>query len=144
MASVIYILAQLIYCMQQNDFMKKMALYALIRQGCLLNLLSANQIPFFLKVKAKVDFKLEGAVGKDSIEEKANDIISGAKQVTEEYDANNIRCIKIEGLCTDPCSGTHLSDTNQITQYQVRKIDTKKGRLTVGYNAKYHGALEWK
>ncbi|MCC2666860.1 MAG: hypothetical protein K0S63_776 [Gammaproteobacteria bacterium] len=100
--------------------------------------ISANHFPN----QAKVDFKLKGAVEKNSIEEKVNKIISSAKQVAEEYDANNVRCIKIEGLCSDPCSGTHLSDTSQIAQYQVRKIDTKKGRLTVGYNAKYHGALE--
>ena len=74
-----------------------------------------------------------------SIEEKANEIIANAKKITEEYDANNMRCIKIEDLCTEPCSGTHVSDTSQIAEYQVRKLEAKKGRLTVGYNAKYRG-----
>ncbi len=97
--------------------------------------LSANHFPG----QAKVDFKFEGVVKKESIEEKANDIIASAKSVTQKYNADNVRCIEIEGLCIDPCSGTHLSDTSQIAQYQVRKIDTKKGRLTVGYDARYSG-----
>lgn len=96
--------------------------------------ISANHFPN----QAKVDFKLEGGIEKGDFEEKARHIIADAKQVTEEYNAENIRCIKIDGLCLDPCSGTHLSDTSQITEYHVRKIETKKGRLTVGYNAKYH------
>ena len=64
-------------------------------------------------------------------------LLKAQKKVTEEYNDENVRCIKIDGLCVDPCSGTHLSDTAQISDYFVRKIDAKKGRLTVGYNAKY-------
>lgn len=97
--------------------------------------ISANHFPN----QAKVDFKLEGNVDKNSFEEKAQSVIADAKPVTEEYNADNMRCIKIEGLCLDPCSGTHLSDTSQIIDYHIRKIEGKKGRLTIGYNAKYHG-----
>lgn len=94
---------------------------------------SANHFP----KQAKVEFKLKGCVKKESIEDQTNIIISNARKVIEEYDENGLRCIKIDGLWTEPCSGTHVSDTSEITDYQVRKVETKKGRLTVGYNARY-------
>jgi hypothetical protein len=30
-----------------------------------------------------------------------------------------------------------VSDTSQISNFEIRKIEAKKGRLTIGYNAKY-------
>lgn len=95
--------------------------------------ISANHFP----KQAKVDFNLETVVSKDSVEQKANEIITAAKKINQLYDGNNMRCVNIEGLSIEPCSGTHVSDTGQIADYQVRKLETKKGRLTVGYNAKY-------
>jgi Ser-tRNA(Ala) deacylase AlaX len=94
---------------------------------------SANHFP----KQSKVEFKLEGRVNKESIQEKINVIIANAQKVTEDYNEDGLRCIKIEDLWTEPCSGTHVSDTSQISDYEVRKLETKKGRLTIGYNAQY-------
>lgn len=99
--------------------------------------LSANHFPN----QAKVEFTLEGSIEKEAFEEKANNIVLQGKLVTEEYNADNVRCIRIAGLCLDACSGTHLSDTSQIAQYYIRKIEKKKGRLIVGYHAKYDGKV---
>lgn len=95
--------------------------------------ISANHFPN----QAKVEFRFQEKLEKVLIEESVNKIISNGNRITEEYNTENVRCITIEGLCTDPCSGTHLSDASQIAEYLVRKIETKKGRLIVGYNAKY-------
>lgn len=95
--------------------------------------ISANHFPN----QSKVEFKLEGNISKTNLEENANMIINAAKRITQEYSDTGLRCINIDGLWTESCSGTHLNNTSEIIKFEVRKIEAKKGRLIVGYNAKY-------
>jgi len=96
--------------------------------------ISANHFP----KQAKVEFKLNGdPLQKQSFEDKAQSVIKDARNIREKYHENGTRCIEIDGLWIEPCSGTHVSDTSQIHNYEIRKLETKKARLTVGYNAQY-------
>lgn len=96
--------------------------------------ISANHFP----KQSKVEFKLDGKnFKKEIIEEQVKNIISSARKVSEKYDTNGTRYISIENLWSERCSGTHVSNTNEIVDFEIRKLESKKGRLTAGYNAKY-------
>ena len=97
------------------------------------NQTSANHFPN----QAKVEFLLQNNVQKETLEKEAHDIINQARVIKEELNADGLRCISIDNLWTEPCSGTHVSDTSQIEHYLIRKIETKKGKLTVGYAAQF-------
>ncbi len=101
------------------------------------NQVSANHFPN----QAKVEFLLEANVSKESLENEVIDIIKQSKLIKEEYNSDGIRCIVIDDLCTDPCSGTHVKNTKELINFLIRKIETKKGKLTVGYNVNYHKTL---
>ena len=58
-------------------------------------------------------------------------------QKVRRIQSEGLRCILIEDLWVEPCSGTHVSDTSQIERFHIRKLETKKGRLTIGYHAEY-------
>ncbi len=45
------------------------------------------------------------------------------------------RCVTIDGLWTEPCSGTHLNTTGEVSNFLIRSIKIKKGKISVGYNA---------
>ena len=84
--------------------------------------LGANHFP----KQAKVEFKLQTNINKLSLEENANLLISEAKKVSQLYNNEGIRCIAIENLWTEPCSGTHVNDTSEIDNYEIRKIEAKR------------------
>lgn len=95
--------------------------------------ISANHFP----KQSKVVFKLDGkSFKKEVFEEQVKNIVSNARKVFEEYDINGTRYITIEGLSSERCSGTHVSSTNEIVDFEIRKIECKKGQLIAGYNAK--------
>ncbi len=102
--------------------------------------LGANHFP----KQAKVEYQLDGhSVSKDELCAKIKETLSKTRKVTEIYDANQRRTIQIEGLGEEACSGTHVQSTDEIDaeHFQIRKIETKGGRLKVGYDAKYKAAL---
>lgn len=94
---------------------------------------SANHFPN----QAKVQFKLRGSVDKEELEQQARQIIQEARAITQLVNSDGLRCIAIAGLCEDPCSGTHVNFTDEIADFQIRKIQNKKGELVVGYDAQY-------
>lgn len=98
--------------------------------------LGANHFPKQGKVEYKLDGKL---VDKEDFCQRVKKVCSESRKVTESYDANKRRIIHIEGLGEEPCSGTHVHFTNEIDSetFQIRKIESKGGRLKVGYDAAY-------
>ncbi|GGV91777.1 alanyl-tRNA synthetase [Streptomyces massasporeus] len=49
------------------------------------------------------------------------------------------RTITIEGLATEFCGGTHVTDLGLLTAVAVRSVKVKSGRLRIGYTAEHAG-----
>ncbi|MFE9115628.1 alanyl-tRNA synthetase [Streptomyces collinus] len=47
------------------------------------------------------------------------------------------RTITIEGLATEFCGGTHVTDLGLLTDVAVRSVKVKSGRLRIGYTAEH-------
>ncbi|MEU5524223.1 alanyl-tRNA synthetase [Streptomyces sp. NPDC047860] len=47
------------------------------------------------------------------------------------------RTITIEGLATEFCGGTHVTDLSMLTDVAVRSVKVKSGRLRIGYAAEH-------
>ena len=54
-----------------------------------------------------------------------------------EVDAEGVRRVTIEGLQTDPCGGTHVRTTADLTGIQITRVRTKKGQLKLSYTAQH-------
>jgi Ser-tRNA(Ala) deacylase AlaX len=50
---------------------------------------------------------------------------------------NGRRTITIEGLATEFCGGTHVTDLGLLTDVAVRSVKVKSGRLRIGYTAEH-------
>ncbi|MFE1770625.1 alanyl-tRNA synthetase [Streptomyces sp. NPDC059008] len=95
--------------------------------------------------QARVEYELEGAeVDKqhlaDSLREGvAKAIAQGLPISSGECDGR--RTITIEGLATEFCGGTHVTDLSCLTDVSIRSVKIKSSRLKVGYEA-VHVALD--
>ena len=47
------------------------------------------------------------------------------------------RIISIAGLWAEPCSGTHVRSTNEISDFSIKKISSKKEKKSVSYEANH-------
>lgn len=103
---------------------------------------------------AKVEFKKDGTdFGEREIEALVHDHLESNKKVIEDFSdvpeiyrapnrGSQARCITIDGLWKEPCSGTHLKSLSEIGQFSVRNKkeakDNKVGiKLTVGYDSAF-------
>ncbi len=94
---------------------------------------AANHFP----KQAKVEFKFASDITKEQFEKEVNLVIAETKPISEHYDENGMRCIQIEGLWTELCSGTHVHDTGEVADFSIRKIKKEKDRLVLGYHAEH-------
>lgn len=54
-----------------------------------------------------------------------------------EVDADGVRRVTIDGLQTDPCGGTHVRTTGDLTGIEITRVRTKKGQLKLSYTAEH-------
>ena len=99
--------------------------------------LGANHFP----KQAKVEYELDGRCvpNRNELKNKIQELVKEGRKISESYDSQNRRIIQIEGICEEACSGTHVSSTLEIESesFEIRKIESKGGRLKVGYEARY-------
>lgn len=105
----------------------------------------ANHFP----KEARIEFIKDGSDFQQStLQEEATKIISGNKAISANFQEvpdiykdpkrnSMARCITIAGLWTEPCSGTHLKTTGELSEIVVRSKKEQKGKIAVGYDAKY-------
>lgn len=89
--------------------------------------------------QARIEYAVDGVVfDKDELStaltvglEKA--IAEGLPVTSGERDG--LRTITIEGLATEFCGGTHVTDLSLLTNVSIRSVKVKSGRLRIGYTA---------
>lgn len=107
--------------------------------------LKANHFPG----ESRIEFLKDGnELDKEKIVKNVNTIISNNHKINAEFgDVDPIyrqegknpkaRIISIAGLWAEPCSGTHVQSTNEISDFTVRKTSSKKGKQSVSYDASH-------
>ncbi|MFJ9411257.1 alanyl-tRNA synthetase [Streptomyces sp. NPDC101393] len=89
--------------------------------------------------QARVEYELEGAeVDKEQLADSLQEgvvkaIAQGLPISSGERDGR--RTITIEGLATEFCGGTHVTDLSCLTDVSIRSVKIKSSRLKVGYEA---------
>ncbi|MFG2142342.1 alanyl-tRNA synthetase [Streptomyces sp. NPDC048650] len=89
--------------------------------------------------QARVEYELEGAeVDKEQLADSLREgvveaIAQGLPISSGEWDGR--RTITIEGLATEFCGGTHVTDLSCLTDVSIRSVKIKSSRLKVGYEA---------
>lgn len=90
--------------------------------------------------QARVDYLVDGpaAVDRERLTEELakhfTDSVNAALPVTAGY-RDGVRHVSIEGLNSEPCGGTHVTDLSKLRDVRIRSIKVKSGRLRVGYDA---------
>jgi Ser-tRNA(Ala) deacylase AlaX len=94
--------------------------------------------------QARVEYELDGkAIDKEhlagSLQEGIDKAVAQGHPVTSgEQDGR--RVITLEGLSTEFCAGTHVTDLSRLADVAIRSVKVKSGRLKVGYEA-VHASL---
>lgn len=89
--------------------------------------------------QARVEYELEGAeVAKEQLAESVQEGV--AKAIAQGLPISSGECdgrrtITIEGLATEFCCGTHVTDLSCLTDVSIRSVKIKSSRLKVGYEA---------
>lgn len=73
----------------------------------------------------------------ETILARAREHVAAALPFGAEVDAEGVRRVTIEGLQTDPCGGTHVRTTADLTDIQITRVRTKKGQLKLSYTAEH-------
>jgi Ser-tRNA(Ala) deacylase AlaX len=106
---------------------------------------AANHFPD----QAKVEFMKDGdKLSTEALTNSVLTVIEEGRAVSQKFQevpeihkhpsrGNFSRCVTIEGLWAEPCSGTHTSSTKEIKDFTIRKIAEAKSKVTVGYNSHY-------
>ncbi|GAA8844926.1 hypothetical protein DUHN55_14560 [Helicobacter pylori] len=73
----------------------------------------------------------------ETVLDRAREHVAAALPFGAEVDAEGVRRVTIEGLQTDPCGGTHVRTTADLTGIQITRVRTKKGQLKLSYTAQH-------
>lgn len=73
----------------------------------------------------------------ETVLDRAREHVAAALPFGAEVDAEGVRRVTIEGLQTDPCGGTHVRTTADLTGLQITRVRTKKGQLKLSYTAEH-------
>ena len=73
----------------------------------------------------------------ETILERAREHVAAALPYSAEVNAQGVRRLTIEGLQTDPCGGTHVRTTADLTDLRITRVRTKKGQLKLSYTAEH-------
>ncbi len=68
---------------------------------------------------------------------RARDHVAADLPFSAEVDADGVRTVTIDGLHTDPCGGTHVRTTGDLTGIAITRVRTKKGQLKLSYTAEH-------
>lgn len=68
---------------------------------------------------------------------RAGELVAADLPYGAEVDAEGVRRVTIEGLQTDPCGGTHVRTTGDLTGIRITRVRTKKGQLKLSYTAEH-------
>ncbi|MET9804805.1 alanyl-tRNA synthetase [Streptomyces sp. NPDC006368] len=91
--------------------------------------------------QARIEYALDGAeIDKDRLADALT--VELEKAVSEGLavtagEREGRRTITIDGLATEFCGGTHVTDLSLLTGVAIRSIKVKSGRLRVGYTAEH-------
>lgn len=66
---------------------------------------------------------------------RARELVDAALPYSAEVDDEGVRRVTIEGIQTDPCGGTHVRTTGDLTGIDITRVRTKKGQLKLSYTA---------
>lgn len=68
---------------------------------------------------------------------RARELVAADLPYGAEVDADGVRRVTIEGLQSDPCGGTHVRTTADLTGIEITRVRTKKGQLKLSYTAEH-------
>lgn len=68
---------------------------------------------------------------------RAHELVGADLPYGAEIDADGVRRVTIEGLQSDPCGGTHVRTTGDLTGIEITRVRTKKGQLKLSYTAEH-------
>lgn len=73
----------------------------------------------------------------DTLLTRAHDLVAANLPYSAAVDADGVRRVTIEGLQSDPCGGTHVRTTADLTGIEITRVRTKKGQLKLSYTAEH-------
>lgn len=68
---------------------------------------------------------------------RARELVAEGRAYAAVVDDAGVRRVTIEGLQTDPCGGTHVRTTADLTGIEITRVRTKKGQLKLSYTAEH-------
>lgn len=71
----------------------------------------------------------------DAVLTRARELVAADLPYRADVDAEGVRRVTIEGIQTDPCGGTHVRSTGDLTDLEITRVRTKKGQLKLSYTA---------
>ena len=73
----------------------------------------------------------------EEVMEQAREHVTAALPFSADVDEDGVRRVTIDGLQTDPCGGTHVHTTADLTDIAITRVRTKKGQLKLSYTAEH-------
>lgn len=73
----------------------------------------------------------------ETVLDRARDLVAADLPYGAEVDPDGVRRVTIEGVQTDPCGGTHVRSTGDLTGIEITRVRTKKGQLKLSYTAEH-------
>ncbi len=73
----------------------------------------------------------------EAVLDRARELVAADLAYGAEVDAEGVRRVTIEGLQRDPCGGTHVRSTSDLTGIGITRVRTKKGQLKLSYTAEH-------
>lgn len=73
----------------------------------------------------------------ETVLDRALELVAADLPYGAEVDAEGVRRVTIDSLQTDPCGGTHVRSTGDLTGFEITRVRTKRGQLKLSYTAEH-------